>query len=524
MVDARPATKVHPVSQNECKGCNAPIKKYSSWCKNCVSSHFSKNFKNWTSGNKNLDEFIHEIQLNEQRFNLAIEWIPFDRFTDITFIKQGGFGTVYKASWLDGYINEWNLEKNEWKRAGKKTVCLKQIHNSKNNITKEFLEAIQHQVKARSTRVISVYGFTQDASTKDYMIVMQYSSEGSLRESLNKNFNSLSWHDKLSLLKDSANGLKDIHKLGLHRDLHSGNIIMIDKSTPNFSDFGMCKPIAMEICKGLRPEYKIEELPPLILEYIKRCWDQRTSNRPTAQDIFYNISQWLESYKDEESTLYKQIKKIEESKNESSSDIEKKSGPLKYQINPLAIYNSRLLEFPGLKNSATILDPIFELMSIEPRAKRLKKEESIPPPPPDNVQPQENESPARMIYHSKSLFKCNIDFDFSRRSMMQTFSRTPPYNQSTVYKDELENHLEYKCNSRPKPNPPYFSLNINCTLPAPERDGRFALSELDKEALERLIHDVDIWFDRIVLDIKTLVLDHEALREKMYSHFHIKLD
>ncbi|CAG8736530.1 8801_t:CDS:2, partial [Acaulospora morrowiae] len=293
----------------------------------------------------NLDEFIRDIQLKEQRFNLAIEWIPFDRLTDLTLIKRGGYGTVYKATWLDGYINEWDLEKEGWKRAGKKTVCLKQIHNSSDNITKDFLEAIQHQVRARSTRVISVYGFTQDTSTKDYMIVMQYSSEGSLRESLDKNFNSLSWYDKLNILKDSANGLKDIHKLGLHRNLHPGNIIMIDKSTPNFSDFGMCKPI------GLRPECNPEGMPPVILDYIKRCWDPRTSNRPTAQDVFYNISQWLEKYKDKESTLYKQIKNIEDLKDYSSADAEKRSGPLRYEINPSAVYHSRSLDFAGPKNS-----------------------------------------------------------------------------------------------------------------------------------------------------------------------------
>jgi hypothetical protein len=185
---------------------------------------------------------------------------------------------------------------------------------------------------------------------------------------------------------------------------------MIDKSTPNFSDFGMCKPIghykltsnqvfgvlpyvapevlagrkytqdadvysfaiimyevltglpphhnvphdsllAMDIHKGRRPECNIEEVPPLILEYMKRCWDQKTSNRPTAQDIFYNISQWLEKCKDKESTLCKQIKNIEESKNESSAEAEKKSGSLRYETNSLAVYNSRLLDFPALRNS-----------------------------------------------------------------------------------------------------------------------------------------------------------------------------
>ncbi|CAG8656120.1 16380_t:CDS:2, partial [Acaulospora morrowiae] len=90
-----------------------------------------------------------------------------------------------------------------------------------------------------------------------------------------------------------------------------------------------------------------------------------------------------------------------------------------------------------------------------------------------------------------------------------------PYDLShTVYKDDLEDHLKHKCNSRPQPNPPYFSLNINCTFPIPEKDEKLTLSELSKETLEKLIYNVNNWFDKLGLQISTLVLDHDALREK----------
>lgn len=86
-----------------------------------------------------------------------------------------------------------------------------------------------------------------------------------------------------------------------------------------------------------------------------------------------------------------------------------------------------------------------------------------------------------------------------------------------MYKDELKKHMESKCNSRPKPNPPYFSLNINCTLPTPTNEERILLSELNKESLDELIAKVNSWHDQFVPEIKTLILDHEAVKEKKYD-------
>src|SRR5438034_8271601 len=48
----------------------------------------------------------------------VLEWIPYDRFYDIEYIAKGGFGKVYKANWIDGWILNWDNKNQNWKRDG----------------------------------------------------------------------------------------------------------------------------------------------------------------------------------------------------------------------------------------------------------------------------------------------------------------------------------------------------------------------------------------------------------------------
>ena len=73
--------------------------------------------------------------------------------------------------------------------------------------------------------IIQCYGITKDPETNNFMMVMQYANNGSLRQSLNKNFNSMNWRNKFYILYNISEGLKNIHKKRLiHQDFHSGNI------------------------------------------------------------------------------------------------------------------------------------------------------------------------------------------------------------------------------------------------------------------------------------------------------------
>src|SRR2546423_10910300 len=96
-----------------CPECNKPNTGYE-WCNQCNAKRFQQDFPKWTSGNKYIDNFIQETQLNTQRNYGCLEWIPYNRLTNIKYLAKGGFSTVYKAIWLDGYIWRWDNGKKQW--------------------------------------------------------------------------------------------------------------------------------------------------------------------------------------------------------------------------------------------------------------------------------------------------------------------------------------------------------------------------------------------------------------------------
>ena len=101
---------------------------------------FQQNFKNWTSGNDNIDKFIQKVQLKAKSSYEILEWIEHDRFENVEYLARGGFGTVFKAIWKDGPW-KWD-EDSKQKRKGKTEVALKCLHNSQ-NITAEFLREVR---------------------------------------------------------------------------------------------------------------------------------------------------------------------------------------------------------------------------------------------------------------------------------------------------------------------------------------------------------------------------------------------
>ena len=135
-----------------CKECKQPNTGdnygYYSWCQSCNGKRFQQNFQYWTSGNHDIDELIQGTQLKPKNYNEVIEWIEYDRFENIEYLAKGGFGTTYKATWKDGYIEYWNSENNQWDRwiqYGKEVhpVALKCLHNSQ-DITDEFLREVRY--------------------------------------------------------------------------------------------------------------------------------------------------------------------------------------------------------------------------------------------------------------------------------------------------------------------------------------------------------------------------------------------
>ena len=126
-----------------CEECNQE-KTWYYWCRSCNAKRFQQNFQNWTSGNDDIDKFIQHTQLSANECAEVLEWIPYDRLYDIKFIAKGGFGNVYKANWIDGRIDYWNNENQNWYRYKpypNGEVALKSLNNSK-NVTTEFINEV----------------------------------------------------------------------------------------------------------------------------------------------------------------------------------------------------------------------------------------------------------------------------------------------------------------------------------------------------------------------------------------------
>ncbi|UZO13075.1 uncharacterized protein OCT59_004581 [Rhizophagus irregularis] len=135
-------------------------------CNYCI---FQPNFKNWTSGNHNVDEFIQKAQLNAKSAIQIIEWIEYDKFEDVEYLAKGGFGTTFKAVWKDGpwettFCNQ---------REGETKVVLKCLHNSQ-DITADFLKEIESNVLAYNYEgLVHCFDITKDPKTNNFMIVME---------------------------------------------------------------------------------------------------------------------------------------------------------------------------------------------------------------------------------------------------------------------------------------------------------------------------------------------------------------
>ncbi|EXX52776.1 Mkk1p [Rhizophagus irregularis DAOM 197198w] len=374
------------------------------WCKPCQIDYFKKFF---TSINKEIDNFIQEMQLKiNNHDDIVFEWIPYNQFNDIKRIGKGGFATVYSAIWKDGLL-KYDINKNQYIRNFDTKVALKYLYNSQ-NITSEFLHEVKAYSINNSGKILKVYGISQDPNTKDFIMVLQYAEGRNFDYWIYNNYKYFNWSTKLKILNDIISGLKEIHqKQMVHHDFHVGNILfneifVISSNIKIYiSDMGLCREVgnvdkttiygvmpyvapevlrgkpytlasdiysfgmimyfvatekqpfancahdellALDICKGIRPEINESEAPKCYIDLMKKCWDTDPNNRPDAIKVEDSIRFLYNSYfghssinKDYE--IEKQFKEAETYRRNNLSFFKYSQ----LDTHPQAIYTSRLL-------------------------------------------------------------------------------------------------------------------------------------------------------------------------------------
>jgi serine/threonine protein kinase len=118
---------------SECNKKRTPLGESHQICHVCYKTKELK-----LSGNKIIDDFIRYTQTNFIKKEGKMEFVPHDQFKNIEFIAEGGFSKIYKATWIDGPVTNYNRKRNN--RQPNDTVVLKKLNNSKNITSKELNE------------------------------------------------------------------------------------------------------------------------------------------------------------------------------------------------------------------------------------------------------------------------------------------------------------------------------------------------------------------------------------------------
>ncbi|RIA89913.1 hypothetical protein C1645_824091 [Glomus cerebriforme] len=166
----------------------------------------------------------------KQKGNYGMD--SYDRFRNIQYLAQGGYSTVFKAIWLDGSIDKWDSENQQWKRNSYKLDyenAKKRKYQWKNDLK------YMHSTCDNFAPTIQLFG------------IKLYDSQS----------------------------LSALHKFNLvHSDFYSNNLLSSEHHFVHIIFLWRLRP---KIVKNTDVEYA---------KLMKKCWHSNPNKRPTAKNLF----------------------------------------------------------------------------------------------------------------------------------------------------------------------------------------------------------------------------------------------
>ncbi|RHZ66044.1 hypothetical protein Glove_309g20 [Diversispora epigaea] len=222
------------------------------------------NEKEWEAW---MDNLIIEDTLQKEN-------IPFYQYSEFENIKLIS-NNIYKATF----------------KTSQKIVALKCISlNDKFTLDNLINEIKRYRKLEIHDNILKYYGITKQENTDNYMIVLEYSNNGSLREYLKTNFQNLDWNAKLNIAKEITNILTFLHSNDIvHGKLNSENIL-IHNGIIKFNIFGLTK-IMPESLKFLTNTLgPIQYIDPQYLEIFNTIGKNKNSDIFSLGIILWEIS------------------------------------------------------------------------------------------------------------------------------------------------------------------------------------------------------------------------------------------
>ncbi|CAG8511095.1 8922_t:CDS:2 [Acaulospora morrowiae] len=173
-----------------------------------------------------MDLSIKLYSLAISEYELSV--IPIEELKNKKKIGRGAFGSVFKCN-IDRDI---------------KMVAIKEIsigNDDESASIKNFLNELKLHSKAKSNRIIELFGISHDMDADSCYLVMEL-ADGHLRKYLSDKKDELQWEEKIKIAVQLAEGVSYIHNVMkvAHRDLHTKNILM-KHGDVKITDFGLSK-------------------------------------------------------------------------------------------------------------------------------------------------------------------------------------------------------------------------------------------------------------------------------------------
>lgn len=160
---------------------------------------------------------------------------------------------------------------------------------------------------------LKLYGITLNTITMEFMVVLEY-LVCDLRQYLDKNFNKLTWKDKLKFILDIIYDLHNIHLTGFtHQALHGGNILMALRDEgirPVISNYALMQNSNSGSSKGANiygfgvimtevshgTHRRRGGVPQRYVSLANQCMNADPSMRPSTSDIKSTLNYWYNIY------------------------------------------------------------------------------------------------------------------------------------------------------------------------------------------------------------------------------------
>lgn len=159
-----------------------------------------------------------------RRFNYSEIQRATDNFS--TIIGKGGFGTVYKASFEEGFV-----------------AAVKRMYRVSRQREKEFCKEMEFLGRLHHRHLVTLRGFCITKSER--FLIYEFMENGSLKNHLQagQSTGPLDWRTRIQIAIDVAAALEYLHFFCdpplCHRDIKSSNILLDQHFAAKVADFGL---------------------------------------------------------------------------------------------------------------------------------------------------------------------------------------------------------------------------------------------------------------------------------------------